>query len=65
MLFAKAWLAVSCPNQHPSFHTYFSMPEFQRIADAIATVASETGKPPMRLALCQWGRVSGRTCCVG
>ena len=34
------------------------MLEFQRIADAIATVAAETGKPPMRLALCQWGRVS-------
>ncbi|KAI0739215.1 glycoside hydrolase family 27 protein, partial [Daedaleopsis nitida] len=29
--------------------------KYQRIADAIAQVSKDTGKPPMFLSLCQWG----------
>jgi len=30
--------------------------KFQRMADAIANVSAETGKPPLLYSLCQWGR---------
>lgn len=35
-----------------------AMAEFRRIGDAVAEVARTSGKPPMLLSLCQWGRVS-------
>ena len=31
--------------------------EYQRIADAIAQLAKDSGKPPLILSLCEWGEV--------
>lgn len=41
-----------------SFSDLTAMAEFRRIGDAVAEVARTSGKPPMLLSLCQWGRVS-------
>ena len=32
--------------------------EYQRIADAIAQLAEDTGNPPLILSLCEWGEES-------
>lgn len=33
------------------------VPGYQRMADAISSLAHKTGKPPIRFALCEWGWV--------
>lgn len=31
--------------------------EYQRMSDAIAQLASSSGKPPLIFSLCEWGQV--------
>lgn len=38
--------------------SYLPPSEYKRVADAIAALSKSSGKPPMLLSLCQWGRVS-------
>ena len=43
-----------------TFHLSHQFPllGYERIAEAIENISRTTGKPPMQLSLCQWGRVS-------
>lgn len=46
--------------KRPDFELMFdlNLSEYQRMSDAIASVAQSTGKPPLIFSLCEWGWVS-------
>ena len=54
----KALLAVRVPlNLVPGRSPTSADLEYRRIADAIAQLSQDTGKPPLILSLCEWGEV--------
>jgi hypothetical protein len=40
----------------PALVDFLSTSEYQRMADALATLSKTSGKPPFVFSLCEWGQ---------